>query len=112
MTWHSKTSNQAQNVPGYHPSPPDTCGEWRPMGFRSGVEATFVARVRLPPGAINRAATPLRKCVGERGLLPCNNSADGRVGDQLRTKSHYDIDHVYASQEGQGRIDRYHLPPA
>ena len=40
------------------------------MGFRSGVEATFVARVRLPPGAINRAATPLRKCVGERGYYP------------------------------------------
>src|SRR5713101_5515144 len=32
---------------------------------------------------------PTKMC-WERGLQPCNNSADGRAGDQLRIECHYD----------------------
>ena len=76
-----------------------------------GVTFHYGASPAPHPGAINRGPTmnrgptPLRKCVGERGSLPCNNSAGGRLGDQLRIESHYDREELTVFKS-------YIVPPA
>ena len=57
-------------MPGYYPSLPATCGECHPVGFRSGVEARSIARIR-PPDRVH--TTPLRTCVGRECYYSATN---------------------------------------
>ena len=65
--WRDSTCLMDLQLPGnVFALSPDKVGAWHAMRFRSGVEATFMARVRSsyeglepPPGAMNRATTAI-----------------------------------------------------